>query len=61
MNGGGMNRVVGMATEGLKEPGEGAHAVGAEREWRGLRAEKGRTTTVPVIPLWNRPRTGVCG
>ncbi|ELS55666.1 hypothetical protein [Streptomyces viridochromogenes] len=35
-------------------------AVGAGRQQTALRAQGRPTTTVPVIPLWERPREGAC-
>ncbi|MDN0195227.1 hypothetical protein NW895_09320 [Streptomyces sp. S.PNR 29] len=50
-----------MTSDWLSEPGERAETVDAGRDGRGCRAEDGPTTTVPVIPLWERLRTGVRG
>jgi hypothetical protein len=58
-----------MTTEGLRvrERGDGPRAVDAVGERRGPgygdgpRAEGGPATTVAVIPLWDRLRTGVRG
>ncbi|MFG2128138.1 hypothetical protein ACGFNV_10100 [Streptomyces sp. NPDC048751] len=51
-----------MTTEALVQPGE-AHGqvVAAGRDGRGLRAEDRPTTTVTVVPLWDRRRTEVRG
>jgi hypothetical protein len=50
-----------MTTDWLSEPGERADRADAARDGHGFRAEDGPTTTVPVIPLWERLRTGVRG
>ncbi|MFF3329322.1 hypothetical protein ACFYWX_07100 [Streptomyces sp. NPDC002888] len=51
-----------MTTEGLVEPGEGrGEVVASGRDGRGLRAEDRPTTTVTVVPLWDRRRTEVRG
>ncbi|WP_189782284.1 hypothetical protein [Streptomyces capitiformicae] len=53
-----------MTTEELREPRQAAEAVDAkDRRGRGhgRRSDDGPTTTVPVIPLWDRPRTEVRG
>jgi hypothetical protein len=50
-----------MTTDCLSEPGERAEAADAVRDGRGPRAEGRPTTTVPVIPLWERLRKGTRG
>lgn len=55
-----------MTTEGLSEPRQATEAVDARgghgsEGGHGLRSGGGPTTTVSVIPLWARPRTGVRG
>ncbi|WP_286256309.1 hypothetical protein [Streptomyces graminofaciens] len=53
-----------MTTDGLREQGQAAEAVAAgdrHGQGRGLRPDDRPATTVPVIPLWDRPRTGVRG
>lgn len=53
-----------MTTEGLREPRQATEAVEAKDgrgRGHGRRSDDGPTTTVPVIPLWDRPRTGVRG
>ncbi|GCB46640.1 hypothetical protein [Streptomyces sp. NL15-2K] len=53
-----------MTTDRLSEPRERDSAEGAADAVRGgygVRAENGPTTTVPVMPLWERLRTGVRG
>ncbi|GHH13301.1 hypothetical protein [Streptomyces lanatus] len=53
-----------MTTDVVTEPGERAVAVGCGRQqpYGFAAAQGGRplTTTVPVLPLWERPREGVC-
>ncbi|MDH6623628.1 hypothetical protein M2271_001420 [Streptomyces sp. LBL] len=48
-----------MTTECLSGPRERADVMDAAKDGRGLRPEDRPTTTVPVIPLWERLRTGV--
>lgn len=50
-----------MTIDGVREPGTRGVAVGAVRQPHRV-AALGRpmTTTVPVIPLWERPREGAC-
>jgi hypothetical protein len=50
-----------MTTDGLREPRERAEAADVVRHMPGLRAEGRPTTTVPVIPLWERVHKGVRG
>jgi hypothetical protein len=52
-----------MTTECLTRLGqrERAEAVDVLEEGRGLRTEDHPTTTVPVMPLWERLRAGVRG
>ncbi|WP_159050107.1 hypothetical protein [Streptomyces sp. MMG1533] len=52
-----------VTTDRLSEPRtrERAEAVDAVRDGHGRRAEGRLTTTVPVIPLWERLGTGVRG
>ena len=51
-----------MTTEELVRAREGrGEAVGAGRDGRGLRATDRPTTTVTVVPLWDRHRTEVRG
>ncbi len=45
-----------MKTDGLSEPTPRTEAAGTISD--GPRAEGRPTTTVPVIPLWERPRGG---
>jgi hypothetical protein len=50
-----------MTTDGVVEPGERAAAMGGSGQPHGFTAQgRPATTTVPVIPLWERPREGVC-
>lgn len=49
-----------MTTDGVMEPRERAGVVGAGGQPHGFTAQGRSTTTVPVIPLWERPREGVC-
>ncbi|MFC5215422.1 hypothetical protein [Streptomyces coerulescens] len=52
-----------MTTDVVTEPGERAAAAGAGRQPHGFAAQGGGrplTTTVPVLPLWERPREGAC-
>lgn len=55
-----------MTTDGLSKPRQATEAMdardgyGSERG-HGFRSSGGPTTTVPVIPLWARPRTGARG
>ncbi|MBT2421410.1 hypothetical protein J7F01_00525 [Streptomyces sp. ISL-22] len=44
----------------MSESEERGEAVGAGRQQPALRAHGRPTTTVPVIPLWERPREGAC-
>lgn len=50
-----------MTVGGVRESRERAGVVGAVRRPGGF-VVQGRpmTTTVPVMPLWERPREGVC-
>lgn len=50
-----------MTTEGLREPRDRARAADCARQGQGPRAEVRPTTTVPVIPLWERLGGGVRG
>ncbi|MEV0169525.1 hypothetical protein AB0I00_00165 [Streptomyces sp. NPDC050803] len=52
-----------MTTEGLREPGEKAQEAEAmgRGQGHGLRADGRLTTTVPVMPLWERLGGGVRG
>ncbi|WP_411148312.1 hypothetical protein [Streptomyces sp. A30] len=58
-----------MTTDRLSEPTtitttmtrDGAEAVEAVRDGHGCRGESRPTTTVPVMPLWERLRTGARG
>jgi hypothetical protein len=52
-----------MTVDGLREPRacERSGAVDVVRDGQEIRAADGRTTTVPVIPLWERLRTGARG
>ncbi|MEY9993666.1 hypothetical protein ABIE67_005698 [Streptomyces sp. V4I8] len=50
-----------MTTDRVMEPGERAGVVGAGGQPHGFTAQgRPTTTTVLVIPLWERPREGVC-
>lgn len=50
-----------MTTGGVTEPRDRAGAVGAVRPSHWFAAQGRRTaTTVPVMPLWERPREGAC-
>lgn len=51
-----------MTTDVVTEPRERAVAAGAGRQPHGFATQGGRplTTTVPVLPLWERPRKGAC-
>lgn len=51
-----------MTIDVVTEPRERAAAAGAGRQPHGVAAQGGRplTTTVPVLPLWERPRKGAC-
>ncbi len=51
-----------MTTDGVTEPGERAGMVGAVGQApHGFTAQsQPTTTTVPVIPLWERPHVGAC-
>ncbi|MFE7269090.1 hypothetical protein [Streptomyces sp. NPDC057623] len=49
-----------MTTDGVMEPGERAGMADAAGQPHGLTAQsRPTTTTVPVIPLWERTREGV--
>lgn len=50
-----------MTTDGLRKPGEMAETAAGVRDGHGRRAEGGPARTVPVIPLWDRKRTGARG
>ncbi|MFF4502364.1 hypothetical protein [Streptomyces sp. NPDC001401] len=51
-----------MTAEGAREPRRRGSAGEAVRGGAQKLREDGRvpTTIVPVMPLWDRPRTGVC-
>ncbi|MBC2901356.1 hypothetical protein [Streptomyces cupreus] len=50
-----------MTTDGLREPGERVQAADSAGQGEGLRVEGRPTTTVPVIPLWQRLDGGTRG
>ncbi|MEV5438544.1 hypothetical protein AB0K80_21390 [Streptomyces sp. NPDC052682] len=50
-----------MTTDSLREPSGGCETESAGGDGPGRRADTGRATTVPVIPLWERLRTGARG